>query len=59
MYQKITYIILLIFLISSCGKKEVENNTVTVRRLGSEKQEIFKKDELIKNILQANKLPLN
>jgi outer membrane protein assembly factor BamD len=26
MYQKITYIILLIFLISSCGKKEVELN---------------------------------
>ena len=42
-----------------CGKKETSENTVTVRRLGSEKQEIFKKDELIKNILAANKLPLN
>ncbi|MDC0449511.1 threonine--tRNA ligase [Pelagibacteraceae bacterium] len=42
-----------------CGKKEVSENTVTVRRLGSEKQETFKKDELIKNILVANKLPLN
>jgi len=42
-----------------CGKKEVSENTVTVRRLGSEKQEIFKREDLIKNILTANKLPLN
>jgi len=42
-----------------CGKKEVAENTVTVRRLGSEKQEIFKREDLIKNILDANKLPLN
>ena len=42
-----------------CGMKEVSENTVTVRRLGSDKQETFKKDELIKNILNANKLPLN
>ena len=42
-----------------CGKKEVSENTVTLRRLGSEKQETFKREELIKNILTANKLPLN
>jgi threonyl-tRNA synthetase len=42
-----------------CGKKEVSENTVTVRRLGFEKQETFKRDDLIKNILDANKLPLN
>ena len=42
-----------------CGKKEVTENTVTVRRLGSEKQETFKREDLIKNILTANKLPLN
>jgi len=42
-----------------CGKKEISENTVTVRRLGSEQQEIFKREELIKNILIANKLPLN
>jgi threonyl-tRNA synthetase len=42
-----------------CGKKEVAENTVTVRRLGSETQEIFKREDLIKNILDANKLPLN
>ena len=42
-----------------CGKKEVAENTVTVRRLGSEKQETIRREELIKNILMANKLPLN
>ncbi len=49
---KIPYIIV-------CGKKEVADNTVTVRRLGSEKQEVIKRDELIKNMLDLNKLPLN
>jgi threonyl-tRNA synthetase len=42
-----------------CGKKEVTDNTVTVRRLGSEKQETIKREDLIKNMLSANKLPLN
>tara|TARA_B100001248_G_scaffold216517_1_gene171448 strand:- start:1117 stop:3036 length:1920 start_codon:yes stop_codon:yes gene_type:complete len=49
---KIPYIIV-------CGKKEVAENTVTVRKLGSDKQEIMKKQELIKNMLDLNKLPLN
>ncbi len=42
-----------------CGKKEVAENTVTVRKLGSEKQETINRDELIKNMLDQNKLPLN
>ena len=42
-----------------CGKKDVANNTVTVRRLGSDKQDIMKREELIKNMLDLNKLPLN
>ncbi len=42
-----------------CGKKEVEENTVTIRKLGSDKQEIIKRDQFIKNMLIANKLPLN
>ena len=42
-----------------CGKKEITDNTVTVRRLGSEKQETFRREDLIKNILNTNKLPLN
>ena len=46
-------------LIIVCGKKEEADNTVTVRRLGSEKQEIIKRDDLIRNMLSANKLPLN
>jgi threonyl-tRNA synthetase len=42
-----------------CGKKEAAENTVSVRRLGSEKQETFKREDLIKSILADNKLPLN
>ncbi len=42
-----------------CGKKEVADNTVSVRRLGSDKQETIKREDLIKNMLIANKLPLN
>ena len=42
-----------------CGKKEVAENTVTVRKLGSDKQEIMKRDDLINNMLVSNKLPLN
>ncbi len=42
-----------------CGKKEVLDNTVTIRRLGSEKQETIKREDLIKDMLKANKLPLN
>ncbi len=42
-----------------CGKKEVADKTVTVRKLGSEKQETIKRQDFIKNMLQKNKLPLN
>ena len=42
-----------------CGKKEVAENTVTVRKLGSDKQEVMKKKDFIKNMLASNKLPLN
>ena len=42
-----------------CGKKEVSDNTVTIRKLGSEKQEVMKRDKFIKNMLDLNKLPLN
>ena len=49
---KVPYIIV-------CGKKEVKENTVTVRKLGSDKQEIVKREDLIKNMLTSNKLPLN
>ena len=42
-----------------CGKEEVAANTATIRRLGSEKQEKMRREDLIKNMLQENKLPLN
>ncbi len=42
-----------------CGKEEVAANTVTIRRLGSEKQEKMKREDLIRNMLKENKLPLN
>jgi len=42
-----------------CGKKEEDNNTVTIRKLGSDKQETIKREVLIKNMLHANKMPLN
>ncbi len=42
-----------------CGKKEVADNTVTVRKLGSDKQEVMKREDLIKNMIASNKLPLN
>ena len=49
---KVPYIIV-------CGKKEVAENTVTIRRLGSDKQELLKREDLIKNMQVLNKLPLN
>ena len=42
-----------------CGKKEVAESTVTVRKLGSDKQEVMKREDFIKNMLVSNKLPLN
>jgi len=42
-----------------CGKKEVVENTVTVRKLGSDKQEVINRENFIKNMLSSNKLPLN
>tara|TARA_B100000963_G_scaffold328338_1_gene316747 strand:- start:81 stop:2000 length:1920 start_codon:yes stop_codon:yes gene_type:complete len=42
-----------------CGKKEVSEKTVTIRRLGSDKQETLKREDLIKQMITSNKLPLN
>ena len=39
--------------------KEIKNKTVSVRKLGSEKQETVKREILIKNMIRENKLPLN
>ena len=42
-----------------CGKKEEKDKTVTVTNLGSEKQETFKREDLIKHITNSNKMPIN
>ena len=42
-----------------CGKKEEKEKSVTIRKLGSEKQETIKIKDFIKNMTSNNKLPLN
>ena len=42
-----------------CGKKELDTNTITIRRLGYEKQQTMSVDEAIKYIASENKSPLN
>ena len=42
-----------------CGKKEADSDTVTIRKLGSEKQETIKRDQLINNLVKLNKFPIN
>ena len=42
-----------------CGQKEVKDKSVTIRKLGSEKQETLLLDHAIKNISQKNKFPIN
>jgi len=39
------------------GKKESENKTVSVRRLGSEKNEIYKIDEILKILYKESLAP--
>ena len=42
-----------------CGQKEVTNKTVTIRRLGSEKQETISLEQAIINMSEQNKFPIN
>ena len=42
-----------------CGEKEVKGKSVTIRKLGSEKQETLALDQAIKKISQKNKFPIN
>jgi len=42
-----------------CGQKEVTNKTVTIRKLGSEKQETISLEQAIKNMSEQNKFPIN
>ena len=41
-----------------CGKKEVSDKSITIRKLGSEKQETLKFIEALKSIKTLNKLPI-
>jgi len=42
-----------------CGQKEAKENTVTIRKLGSEKQEVLSIEKTIQMISQKNKFPIN
>ena len=42
-----------------CGEKEVKRKTVTIRKLGSKKQETLLLDQAIRKISQKNKFSIN
>ena len=42
-----------------CGKKELDTNTITIRKLGSEMQETMDLDKSVQYISSQNKAPLN
>ena len=41
-----------------CGKKEVSGKTITIRNLGSEKQDTIKFSKALENIKLLNNLPI-
>tara|TARA_Y100000590_G_scaffold346465_1_gene396735 strand:- start:1083 stop:2999 length:1917 start_codon:yes stop_codon:yes gene_type:complete len=42
-----------------CGEKELKKNSITIRRLGSEKQETLPLKKAIQKITKENKIPIN
>ncbi len=42
-----------------CGKKEISEKSITIRKLGSENQETIKLTKAVKNIKSLNNLPIN
>ena len=42
-----------------CGKKELDTNTITIRRLGTDEQQTMKLDKAVQYIFSQNKSPLN
>ena len=42
-----------------CGQKEKDSNSVTIRKLGEEKQEFLKVSEAINYISKKSKFPIN
>ena len=45
-------------IILALGKKEMEENTVSIRRLGSDKTETIKEESFIKNIIKESLPPV-
>ena len=43
--------------IAVVGAKEKENGTVTIRRIGSDKQEVLKLEDLVKTLQEEAKMP--
>ena len=41
-----------------CGSKEVKDKSVSIRKLGSEKQEVKKFDMVLKEFKSSNNLPI-
>ena len=46
-------------MILAVGKKEAEEKTVSVRRLGSQETKVVKLDELVNNLQQESLSPIN
>ena len=44
-------------IILALGKKEIDDKTVSVRRLGSEKTEVKKLDAFVKSLAEEIKIP--
>ena len=42
-----------------CGKKELNTNSVTIRKLGSEKQQVMKLSNAVQYVSSQNKILLN
>jgi len=42
-----------------CGQKEVKSKSITIRKLGSEKQETLSVEQAVQNISKKNKFPIN
>ena len=42
-----------------CGKKEVDSNTVTIRKLDSNKQETMELNKFLENYSKLSKAPIN
>ena len=56
-YKDLEHSLTKIPVIAVVGAKEKENGTVTVRRIGSDKQEVMKLDDFVKALVEEAKMP--